>query len=766
MPLHRRRVSISERGLDFVARSVCTHPRLILGATVLLLALAAAFGDGVSGYLHNGASEDRSSESSYATRLLERDFPHSRANLVLMVSAERGVDHPLVARQGSALSAQLAKERGVVGVTSYWTMRAMDLRGKHGREALIGARLSGDETDAAQTLERIAPRYRGARGALVIRLGGAAAIRHETEVMISEDLARAEAVALPITLLILVFAFGSGVAALLPVCVGVIAVVGANAVLRGLAATTEVSVFALNLTTALSLGLAIDYGLLIVRRYREELAGGTDMRTAVNSTVKTAGRTVAFSAATVAVALATLLVFPLSFLRSMAYAGISVVLLCAVASLVVLPALLCVLGPRIDALDMRALLRRGKGRHAAPRQGAGWARLTTVVIRRAPFFAVGTLGVLVLLGLPFLGVEFGTADDRQLPDGAEARIVQQHIRDGFTGNATGGIEVVTPQATATDLTEYTRRISTLRGVTRVDGPTGQYTAGARTGPGDPTRVAAKSSWLTVVTHTDDSAGESENLVRTVRGIEAPFSAYAGGAAPASVDSRAAIADHLPVAATLISTATLALVLMLTGSLLVALQAVLLNALSLTAMLGAIVWVFQDGHLSGPLGFTATGWIEASLPVLMFCMAFGLSMDYGVFLLSRIREELLRTGDHRRAVVEGMRHTGGIITAAALILAVVLVSVGMSRTAGTKMLGLGVALAVLVDALVVRTLLVPAVLTLTGRATWWSPVTLRPSRRSAQVNSNPPTQTTGDSPLAETTQPLPERQAHARHQSKE
>ncbi|WP_159052954.1 MMPL family transporter, partial [Streptomyces scabiei] len=355
---------------------------------------------------------------------------------------------------------------------------------------------------------------------------------------------------------------------------------------------------------------------------------------------------------------------------------------------------------------------------------AAWARLARGVMRRAPLVATGTLAVLLLLGAPFLNVDFGTADYRQLPSSADSRVVQEHIRDRFQGSPTGAVEVVTRQAPAAGLGAYAERLSRIDGVLRVDAPTGTYTDGRATGPAQPGRTSGEIAYLTVVPGVEAVSDEGKDLVRDVRAVDTDFPASASGTTAALIDSQAAIGRGLPWAVGIIVLATLVLVFLLTGSVLVPLQAVLLNALSLTAMLGAVVWVFQDGHLSGLLGFTPTGSIETALPVLMFCLAFGLSMDYGVFLLSRIKEEHERTHDHRAAVVEGIRSTGGVITAAALVLSVVMVAIGTSRITNTKMLGLGVALAILMDAMVIRTLLVPAVLSLTGRATWWAPGPLR------------------------------------------
>ncbi|MGW0828055.1 MMPL family transporter [Streptomyces sp. NPDC002845] len=712
-----------------LARLAGSRARLLLVLTVILLAGSVVLGSGVADRLRSGGSGgvvDPSSESSYAADVLEREFPEARPNLVLLARADGGVDDADVARQGRELAARLADERGVTGVSSYWDTGAAALRSEDGREALVVARLTGDELEAERTLEeRVAGHFDGGQGDLTVRIGGSVAVQNEQQTFIREDLLRAEAIALPITLLILMVVFGSAVAALLPVGIGVIAILGTNAVLRVLTSFTDVSVFATNLTTALGLGLAIDYALLIVRRYREELAAGRDMPGALAVTLNTAGRTVLFSAATVAVSLAAMLVFPLYFLRSLAYAGISVVALAAAAALVVLPALLAVLGRRIDAWDIRKLVRRRSraGREPAA-AGAGWARLARFVMRRAPLVATGTLGVLLLLGAPFLNVDFGTADYRQLPSSAESRVVQEHIRDQFQGSPTGVIEVVTREAPTTGLGDYAEQLSRLPGVLRVDAPTGSYTDGRAAGPAQPGRTAGEISYLTVVPGVEAVSDEGKELVRDVRAVDVDFPAYTSGTTAALIDSQAAIGRGLPWAVGIIVLATLVLVFLLTGSVVVPVQAVLLNALSLTAMLGAVVWIFQEGHLSGLLGFTPTGSIETALPVLMFCLAFGLSMDYGVFLLSRVKEEQERTLDHRAAVVEGIRSTGGVITAAALVLSVVMVAIGTSRITNTKMLGLGAALAILMDAMVIRTLLVPAVLSLTGRATWWAPGPLR------------------------------------------
>ncbi|MFG2993305.1 MMPL family transporter [Streptomyces sp. NPDC048257] len=697
-------------------RFVTARPRLTLLLALLVTALAVVAGGGVADRLGSGGWEDPGAESTYAARALEREFPHSEPNLLLLVDAKTGttgVDDPAVAAEAERLATALAAERGVVGVGSYWRAQLPALRSGDGRQALIVARVQGDEKTATAALERMAPRYEGEHGPVRVSLGGPAAVQREVTETIQEDLLRAELIALPVTLVLLVLVFGSAVAALLPLGVGIVAILGTNAVLRGLTEVTDVSVFAQNLTTALGLGLAIDYALFIVRRFREELAAGRDPVAAVGATLRTAGRTVLFSALTVAVSLSAMLFFPMYFLRSFAYAGVAVVLLAAAAALILLPAALVLLGHRVNALDLRRLWRRGRPvRAEAAETGRGWGRTAALVMRRAPVFAVATTVGLLLLGIPFIGVTFGSVDDRQLPKDAPSHVVQEQIRDGFPGSPGGGLTVLAEGAPGPDrLAAYRDRLAALPGVVRVDGPVGSATGSAYAS-------------FSVAVEGEAMGPRAQDLVDEVRAVDAGFKTSVTGQAAVLVDAQKAIAGALPWAAALVVLATLLLVFLLTGSLLIPLQAVLLNALSLTAMFGAVVWVFQEGHLSGLLSFTATGDIETTLPVLMFCIAFGLSMDYGVFLISRIKEEYDRTGDHESAVRTGLARTGGLITAAAVILAVVMVAIGTSRVTNTKMLGLGIALAVLMDAMVVRSLLVPAVMKLTGRATWWAPAPLR------------------------------------------
>jgi RND superfamily putative drug exporter len=462
----------------------------------------------------------------------------------------------------------------------------------------------------------------------------------------------------------------------------------------------------------------------MVSRYREELRNGRSVEDAVVRTVQVAGRTIAISALIVAVSLSALLVFPQYFLRSFAYAGIAVVLLAMVASMVSLPALLAVVGTRIDAL--RILPRRPPRRE----EDGFWYRTAQRVMRRPVPVAIGVVAVLLLLGAPFLRAAFGTPDDRVLPESAPSRLANEVLRRDFVGNSAQTFPVVLLAASndaATAADALAEDVSSLDGVARVEGPTGTYVTGEIVAPA--TEQSARFStdgaaWLSVVPSMEMGSAAGEGLVEEVRELDAPVDVLVGGDVASLVDTKASIASRLPLAIGIIVIATAVLLFLLSGSVLVPVKALLLNVLSLTATFGAMVWIFQDGNLSGVLGFTATGSIDTSMPILMFCIAFGLSMDYEVFMLSRIKEEHDRTGDNDTAVALGLERTGRIVTAAAVLLSVTFFAFGTSGVSFIKMFGVGLGLAVLMDAFVIRGTLVPAFMKLAGEANWWAPGPLR------------------------------------------
>jgi putative drug exporter of the RND superfamily len=738
--------------LERLGRFLLRRRWAVLAAALVALVAAGAFGGSAVTRLKSGGFDDPAAESTRAARVLREQFGAGDPNLVLLVTAKDGrVDDPAVAAAGQALTRRLAAEPDLAQVVSYWASGAPALKSTDGSQALVLARITGDEEDMDTRAAALTGAYARDDPTLRVQVGGQAQVFREVGEQVEADLARAEAIAVPITLLLLVLVFASAVAGALPLAVGGFAIVGTLLVLRALAEVTDVSIYALNLTTALGLGLAIDYSLFIVSRYREELRAGRAEADALVATMRTAGRTVLFSAATVAVSLLALLVFPLYFLRSFGYAGIAVVALAAVGALVVLPALLAVLGRRVDRFRLPIGRRRAAttgvpagaaaSRHAPRTQpGTGfWQRVATGVMRRPLPIALAVVAFLVLLGSPFLGVRFGLPDDRVLPAHAQGRQVAEAVRGNFATDEAGALSVVAPgigdpRAHLADIDGYAAALSRLDGVQRVDALTGTYsdgrrlqgqlTAGAAIAPEARRFAAADGTWLSVVPSVEPGSAAGEDLVAAVRDLQAPLGAQVTGPSAQLVDTKASLFGNLPAAAAVIALVTFALLFLMTGSLVIPAKALVLNLLSLTAVYGAMVYIFQDGHGAGLLGFTPTGTIDTSMPVLLFCIAFGLSMDYEVFLLSRIKEEHDRTGDTVAAVAAGLERTGRIVTTAAALLAIVFIAFATSEVSFLKLFGVGTALAILVDATLIRALLVPAFMRLAGRANWWAPAPLR------------------------------------------
>ncbi|MGV9896974.1 MMPL family transporter, partial [Streptomyces tendae] len=695
------------KGLAALGRWLARRRLLVLLVALAALVVAVPFGSDVESRLSEGGITVPASESARADELLNTRFEGGSPHLVFIAAADTSIDGPEVSREGAALTERLAGERGVVQAASYWTLdKAPTLRSKDGRTGLVMVRLAGDEDEVRKTAARIVPEVVGEQGPLKMTATGVTAVRMEIEKRSEEDLTKAELLSGPLVLIILLLVFGSVVAASTPLAVGILAVIGSFVILRLLDMVVQVSVFSVNITTALGLGLAIDYSLFIVTRYREELAHGRTVHEAIGESVRTAGRTVLFSALTVALSLSAMLVFPMYHLRSFAYSGIAVVILAALGSVIVLPALLAVLGHRIDALNVRRLFRRNAKTAAARTDTAGfWHKLAMAVMRRPLPFALTIAAVLVALGLPFMRAEFGDSDDRVLPASSPAYQGAQVLREEFDNREGSPLNVVLPDidpaSSSAKVADYAKQLSTVPGITRVDAVTGSYSEGAQTAPPGPASERFKAdqgTWLSVVSDTEPYSERGMDLVKTVRAQPAPDTVLVGGQAALLVDSKATLADKLPWALGIIALSTMVLLFLFTGSLLIPLKAIVLNLLSLTATFGAMVYVFQDGHLRWLVGdFTVTGMLDIDTPILMFCVAFGLSMDYEVFLLSRIKEEYHRTGDNVSAVAWGLERTGRLVTAAAALVATVLLAFATSSLTPLKLLGVGLALAVIVDA---------------------------------------------------------------------
>ena len=712
------------------ARLIVAHRRLVLVVAVVLAALAGTFGGSVAENLSNGGFDDPHAESSVAKDLIEKQFGAGTPNLVLLVTARDGdIDSPTSSAAGLALTNELAAEKGVAGTVSYWSLQAPPLKSKNSSQALVLARITGSEDAVRDRIEKLSPKFSraGASDALSVKVTGEAEVFRQVGTTIEDDLKRAETIALPITLLLLVLIFGGVVAAGLPLFVGGLTVLGTFAVLQVINSVTDVSIFALNLTTALGLGLSIDYALFIISRYREELHAGWPVGDAVVRTMRTAGRTVVFSSATVAISLSALLVFNQAFLRSFAYAGVAVAALAAISSVVVLPALLAILGHRVDSLSFRKFRRTND----AEAESGFWHGLALAVMRRPGRVAVAASAALLLLGAPFLHLNLSLSDHRVLPTSASARSALDDIAINFESRENGAAEVVIPSidpvAKRADVDAYAASLSQVDGVARVDGASGSWIAGRLVAPPNPASVrfvAQNGTWLSIVPSVEPVSGAGAKMVKAIRAVDAPFDTKVGGPSAELVDSKASLFARLPWAGAIIAIVTFVLLFLMFGGLLVPLKALLLNILSLSATFGAMVWIFQEGHFAKTLDFTATGTLDASMPILMFCIAFGLSMDYEVFLLSRIKEEHDRTGDNTRSVAMGLEKTGRIVTAAALLIALVFVAFATSGISFIKMFGLGLALAVLIDAFVIRATLVPAFMRLAGEANWWAPAPLR------------------------------------------
>lgn len=703
-----------------IGRFAAHHARAVLAITVLVMVGAGALGFTAFGKLKDGGFEDPNAESTQSRQLLNAQFG-GRADLVFLISADNGtVDDAAVRQAGTEFTARLSSDASLTDVASYFTTNAPPMRSQDARHAVAVAHLVDDSDDAVTQLRE---RYGTDNGTIKVDVGGGAAVNVDARDQIGKDLILAESIAVPLILILLVFAFGSLVAALIPLLIGAIAILGTFAELAIFGSITDVSVYAINLTTALGLGLAIDYALLMISRFREELAAGQSTEDAVVRTVQTAGRTIVFSAATVAVALAALLLFPLYFLRSFAYAGIGVIAISMVAAILVMPALLAVLGPRINAGRLPWARKR-----TPSSVSAFWGRVAGIAMRRPVLAAAPVLILLVLAAIPLLRAEFGVPDDRVLSTASESRVVGDSLRDQFPGDDTRAIQVITTgPVEQAGVADYARRLSELGGVSRVASSAGSFVdgrAGATT-PADVTLGRPQTQRLIVVTEAESVSSAAQDVVGAVRALPAPSGVQAkvGGSAAVLVDSKDAIGSRLPLAALLIAISTFILLFLFSGSVLQPLRALVFNMFGLAATLGIMVLIFQQGWFADALGFTPLP-LNINMLVLLFCIAFGLSMDYEVFVLSRIKETHDYGASPYESVTNGLYRIGRLVSTAAALIAVSMFAFGTSGVSFIQMFGIGTGLAILVDATLIRGILVPVGMRLLGSRAWWAPEPLR------------------------------------------
>lgn len=721
------------------ARFTAHAPRSVLVAALLIGFAAAIFGIPVAGHLSAGGQRDPSSDSSRVADILVENYSISEQSLVFVLSSDEGARSPAVTRVAGELERDLLGSGVVLDFVSAWRappLLASRLFSIDGTSGLIVAGIAGDEDEAQQRAVALVSSIGQDRDGVTVLAGGLAVASDEINATTQRDLIVAELIAVPLIFVALVWIFGGLYAAALPLLVGVFSILCSLSILRALTSVTSVSIFSLNLATALGLGLAVDYSLLIINRYREEVTAGHGRPDALERAMASAGRTVLFAALTVALSLGCMTLFPMYFLRSFAYAGVAVVVMSAVAALVIVPAVITVLGDRIDALDARTALRRIT-RRSQPEPVAITDTFFYRVARNAMAHAVPIAGVavaaLLILGLPFLDIKLGFPDDRALPASTSARQVGDELRANYGDDAATTLYLVLQEAstlTDADFGGYASGLSRVADVTAVSAPTGTYVGGIRVGPPlTATGTNAGTALLTVQTGAPRYSESADAQLDALRGVPVPAggsSLLIGGGAQLDRDAVAGIMSRLPWVIGIIALVTFVLLFMLTGSVLLPIKALVLNFLSLTATFGALVWIFGQGHLGG-LGTTPTGVIASNIPVLMFCIAFGLSMDYEVFLMSRIREYWAASSGTREdsceAIALGVARTGRVITAAAVILSISFAALIAAEVSFIRMFGVGLTIAILVDATVIRMLLVPAFMRILGRANWWAPAPL-------------------------------------------
>ncbi|RNL83029.1 MMPL family transporter [Halostreptopolyspora alba] len=707
-----------------LGRLTAHRPWTVLTAGLLTFACCVVLGVPTATSLVLSRFEAQGSESARVADALETDFGTGSSNITIVVTAEDGtVDDPEMVTAGTELTTEIADHPGIADAYSYWTHDSTPtMRGDDGTQAIILAHAPGDADHVRREVlpgfleefTRDTDRYR-------TQIGGGEAVFLDASNEATADFVRAEAIIFPTVLLLLLLVVRNVALAITPVVVGLFTMAGTLALLRPITAFVELSTFALNITLVMGLALGVDYCLFLIYRFREELRAGHPVPEAVERCVSVAGRTVVISGVTVAASMSVLLALPFDFLRSFAYAGIAVVVAGVTGAVVFLPAVLALLGTRGS--------RRLWGGDTGPGDRGFWSATAMWVMRRPVTCGVVVTGVLLALAAPALGLRFGLPDERTLPESAPSRQAQEQVSANFTAEEMDALQVLATGDRPTDaeLDAHATALSRIDGVARVDAPTGAYAEGTRVEePGSyADRFESEAgAWLSVVPTHERLNSDPFGLVAEVRATDAAYPAEVGGYPADLVDYRDSLQERLPVLLGLVLGVTFVILFLLTGSVLIPVKATVLNLLSLGVMFGVLVWGFQQGNLAGLLGFTPPGSLELSFPILMFCIAYGLSMDYEVFMLARITEEFERTGDTARATAVGLQRSGPLITAAGVILAASFAAYATSGVTWLQMLGVGLAVAILVDATLIRALLMPSFMRVAGSANWWAPAPLR------------------------------------------
>ena len=666
--------------------------------------VAGGFGSLAFSRLDSGGYSDPNSDSYKVYTYLTEELKLSDPAVVIIVdSGSTDVTDPVVAQKGIALEKKIAQEDGVTKTLSYWTSGGeATLKSSDGKAAYILVYGDGEAfTPESQKLGKLMQeKYDGSYDGLTLYAGGVGVVGHAITKKISDDLKIAELISIPLTFILLVLVFGALAASAMPLIVGVAAILGAFFILYLFTLFTTVSIYALNLTTGMGLGLGIDYALLMVNRFREELHRGKSVEDSIVTTMATAGKTVFYSGMTVLVTLLSLTFFPLPFLQSFGYAGVSVVALAVIGALFGLPPIMALLGDRID----KGVVRKSA---ITPKEDGRWAKTARLVMKRPVSAVVLSMVILGIMAAPITNIKFSQGDSRMLPADNKAAFATALQAERFPGQTGTPIEIIIKDGAnrIDEINSYTSKLGQVSGIVAVLPP---QTIG------NDVRVVAYQEML-------PRTPESQELIQNVRNVDSPDGTLVGGVAADYTDSQNGISRTLPWALAWIILSVLVLIFVFTGSIILPIKAVILNFLSLGATMGVLTWVFVDGNMQWLVGsFTVTGTLDTSIVILIAVVVFGLSMDYELFLLSRIREEHLAGKTNIESVAVGLQRSARIITAAAVLLAVVFGAFVTSGVTSIKTMGFGVALAVMLDATIVRGLLVPALMRLFGENNWWAP----------------------------------------------
>ena len=695
-------------------RTAYRRRRRILVIALLVAVVGGVWGTTIFAKVQTAGGFDApNSQSQHEAALATKAFGRDAGDVVVLYSSKTLTTASPAFRAAVTHALAALPHSKVESYATYWSTGSRQFVSATGHQTYAVLELAGATDTARQTSYDAIKTGLSAPG-LRSQVGGAVPTDETIDQQTTRSITRAEGLSFPILLILLLVIFGGLTAACLPLAIGALGILGSFTALRLLTIITGVSVFSLNITTILGLGLGIDYGLFLVTRFREELRKRGSVEDAVARTVATAGRTVLVSGVTVAIVLASLMLFPETILRSIGYGGVATVLLDMLAALTVLPALLAVLGPKVNSLR----IRRSVQRPPAADNSGGWYRLAHSVMRRPVLYAIPIVVLLLGLGSPFLKVVWGGVDATALPSAAAPRIVTEALNRDFPGNPTAPIEAIV-QFTGPIAGSPARSAGLAAYVTRLDHVRGISSARVTGTGGDIARVDMRYA-------PNPYSPQARAIAGQVRDVAPPAGAraYVGGQTAGLSDELSSLGHTLPWMALAVVAATFLLMFLAFGSLILPVQAIVMNILSLGAMFGVVTWIFAGGHLSGLLGFTPNGTISPTIPVLMFAIMFGLSMDYEVFLVSRIRERYDQTGDNAGAIASGLQRTGGVITSAALLLVIVIGLFSLSSISFIKMLGVGMIVALILDATLVRMLLVPATMRLLGDANWWAPAPLR------------------------------------------